>query len=214
MAAGGVSLAWCVAALWLGPRLGFMDRPDGSSLKPHNRAVTSLGGVGVFLGFHVAQAIRGDLAAPVLAASAIVLVLGLVDDRIGLSPGKRLVVEVVAGGVLVAGLAPPAEDPMLAVLGVLVVVFAVNAVNLFDGLDGLAASAGLTTAVALAVMAHLRGLAPDMSLHLAAALVGFLVLGWHPAKVFLGDAGAYVVGVLLAASMLSASPTDRPIASG
>jgi UDP-GlcNAc:undecaprenyl-phosphate GlcNAc-1-phosphate transferase len=71
-------------------------------------------------------------------------------------------------------------------------------VNLFDGLDGLVGSVGLVTALGLAWLAGSRGLEAGMALALAAALAGFLILNWHPARVFLGDAGAYVVGMLLA----------------
>jgi UDP-GlcNAc:undecaprenyl-phosphate GlcNAc-1-phosphate transferase len=107
------------------------------------------------------------------------------------------IVLVVGGGL--------AGSPVFTVLAIALVVLAVNAVNLFDGLDGLAASVTLVTALALAWMADGRGLATEVPLETAAAIAGFLVLGWHPAKVFLGDAGAYVLGVLLASVILESS---------
>jgi UDP-GlcNAc:undecaprenyl-phosphate GlcNAc-1-phosphate transferase len=91
-------------------------------------------------------------------------------------------------------------------VSVMLVVFAVNAVNLFDGLDGLAGSVGLVTALGLAWLVSGRGIDPDVPLELGAALLGFLIFGWRPARVFLGDAGAYVLGVVLAHVMISSAP--------
>lgn len=201
-----VSLAWSVLAIWLGPKTGFMDTPDTSGLKTHARATSSLGGVGVYLGVNVAMGVVGEGSLALLGASSLVLVLGLVDDRMGLSPLLRLAVEAVAGVILVVGSGYASDEPFIAVFGVLLVVFAVNAVNLFDGLDGLAASVGAVTALGLAALAASRDVTATLALALAAALVGYLVVGWHPARVFLGDAGAYVIGLFLAASAMEASP--------
>lgn len=204
--AGVVTLAWCMFAVWLGPRIGYLDQPDGSSLKIHSAPAVPLGGVGILLGVSLAAVVRGGLDGVLLTASALVLVLGLIDDRRGLAPLVRLGVEIVAALVLVIGSSAATTSPLRMFLEVVVVVFAINAVNLFDGLDGLAGSAGLVTAFGLAWLAAGRGMAEDPSLELAAALAGFLVLGWHPAKVFLGDAGAYVVGLLLASAIIRSSP--------
>jgi UDP-GlcNAc:undecaprenyl-phosphate GlcNAc-1-phosphate transferase len=201
-----VSLVWGVFAIWLGPKIGFMDDPDASGLKTHTRATSSLGGVGVFLGVHVALAVVGEASWALFGASSVVLVLGLVDDRVGLSPALRIVVEVAAGVILVVGWSTGSKGLWLMVFGVLLVVFAVNAVNLFDGLDGLAASAAAVSGVGLALLAGSRGLSSALPVAVASALVGYLVVGWHPARVFLGDAGAYVVGLFLAAAALQASP--------
>jgi UDP-N-acetylmuramyl pentapeptide phosphotransferase/UDP-N-acetylglucosamine-1-phosphate transferase len=107
---------------------------------------------------------------------------------------------------LVLGLAGDTEPWFLVALEIAIVVFAINAVNLFDGLDGLAGTVGLVAALGLAWLAVGRGFDGDLPLSLAAGLLGFLALGWHPARVFLGDAGAYVVGLTLAASIAAASP--------
>ena len=132
-----VSLAWCFFAIWLGPRIGYVDRPDDPSLKVHSRPAVSLGGVGVFLAIHLAAQMRDGLAWPLLAATTMVLALGLVDDRRGLTPVMRLGGETLAALVLVGGGASGGDDPLRLVLGVVLVVLAVNAGNLFDGLETL-----------------------------------------------------------------------------
>jgi UDP-GlcNAc:undecaprenyl-phosphate GlcNAc-1-phosphate transferase len=141
--------------------------------------------------------------------------LGLVDDRRGIEPGTRLVVEIAAALILVLDLA---GDPglLFLLLGGALVVFAINSVNLFDGLDGLVGSVALVTAVGLAVVAQGRGADSLPALTLAAALAGFLVLNWHPARVFLGDAGAYFVGLYLADLILEVSdgPVELILTSG
>jgi UDP-GlcNAc:undecaprenyl-phosphate GlcNAc-1-phosphate transferase len=202
--AAAVSLAWCILAVWLGPRIGYLDRPDDPALKTHEHPAVPLGGVGVFLGVHLAALARDGLDTTLLAATGIVLALGLVDDRRGLPPVVRLGVELAAAVVLVfvRGLE---GGPAFTVLSLALVVLAINAVNLFDGLDGLAASVTLVTALGIAWLGGGRGLDTEMPLEMAAALGGFLVLGWHPARVFLGDAGAYVIGLLLAHAVIESS---------
>jgi UDP-GlcNAc:undecaprenyl-phosphate GlcNAc-1-phosphate transferase len=206
--AGLVSLAWCALAIWLGPKIGYVDRPDDPTLKAHDRPAVPLGGVGVFLGVHLAALATGELDLALLLASSVVLVLGLVDDRRGIDPGTRLVVEIAAALILVLGLSGNPGLLFLLLAGALVV-FAINAVNLFDGLDGLVGSVALVTAVGLAGVAQGRGADFVGALTLAAALAGFLILNWHPARVFLGDAGAYFVGLYLAHLILEVS--DSPV---
>jgi UDP-GlcNAc:undecaprenyl-phosphate GlcNAc-1-phosphate transferase len=205
--AAGVSLAWCLVAIWLGPRIGYLDRPDDPTLKAHERAAVPLGGVGIFLAVHLAAITRGELDPVLLLASGVVLVLGLVDDRRGLSPSVRLGVELMAALALVLGSRVESDDPVAIVLGIALVVLAINAVNLFDGLDGLAGSVTLVTALGLTWLATGRDLTAIAPLELAAAVAGFLVLNWHPARVFLGDSGAYVVGLVLAHLIIDASPS-------
>ncbi len=156
---GGVALALLLSAfigatmIRVGPALGFVDRPDGF-LKSHEQPAVPLGGIGIFLAVHLGMALEGDFDPGLLAASALLLVLGLVDDRRPLSSVFRLVVEAGAGVVLaVAGDLPAAGGIVGAALVVLLVVVAVNSVNLLDGLDGLAGSSALVSAVGISLLA-------------------------------------------------------------
>ena len=90
------------------------------------------------------------------------------------------------------------DSPVSMVFGVVLVVIAVNAVNLFDGLDGLVGSVSLVSAIGLA-WAGLSGYGDSaLGFTLAGAVAGFLILNWKPARVFLGDSGAYLIGTVLA----------------
>lgn len=190
----------------LGHESGFVDRPDGF-LKPHEWPAVPLGGVSIFLGVHAAMAAEGIFDEGLFLASGIVLVLGLIDDRRDLGPMVRLGVEVVAGVVLVMAADLPAVDGSLlgGLLGVVLVVVAINAVNLFDGLDGLAGTTGLATAAGVVALAASRGLGLLPGFIIAASLLGFLVWNWHPARMFLGDNGAYSVAVFLVYGLIAAS---------
>ena len=202
--AGAIALAWCVVALWLGPKVGFVDRPERSTLTAHKRLAVPLGGVGVYLGVHGAAFSRGAFEPALFVSSSLVLVLGLVDDRFGLSPVVRLVVQGLSGVVLVAWGALSGAGPWLMVIGVALVIIATNAVNLYDGLDGLAGLSAMVSALGLAVISGLQGASRLSAIDLAAALVGFLILNWHPARVFLGNCGSYVTGLFLAHLILTA----------
>ena len=195
----GVAVAFAMAATltWvvvrLGPTLGYVDRPDDPALKAHTTPAVPLGGVAIFMAIHTGLAIAGRFDRGLLAASGLLLVLGLIDDRVGLSPVSRLFVTAGAGVVL----ALSSPDVGAGVYLVLVVIVTVNAVNLFDGLDGLAGSAAAVSGLAAAGLAAVRATDVVPGMLVAAAIAGFLVFNWNPAKAFLGDNGAYVVALVL-----------------
>lgn len=199
-----VAAAWCLLALWAGPKLGFVDRPDRSSLTAHHRVAVPLGGVGVYLGLNLAALARGGVDVPLLVGTSIVLILGLLDDRLGLTPSLRLAVEMVAAISIVA-MGAYTGGFVFQGFAVFLIVVAINAVNLYDGLDGLVGLTSIVTALGLALVFVGRGLDTAPPVELAAALAGFLIFNWHPARVFLGDSGSYVVGLVLAHQVLSSS---------
>lgn len=205
-----LSAAACGAATRLGPRLGYVDRPDDSNLKVHVQPAVPLGGVGIFAGVHVGLAAAGLFDGWLFTASAILLALGLADDRAGLAPGTRLAVESIAGVILAAGVAPALGWAGAAIVGLALVV-SVNAINLFDGLDGLVGASALVTALSLAVLAAIRGLDYLPGLIVAGALVGFLLVNWHPARVFLGDNGSYSLAAYLVAGIAAVSATSSSL---
>lgn len=190
-----LSLAWCLVAISVGPNLGFVDDPaKDPELKVHHTPALPLGGVGLFLAIHAALLLTGAFDGYFLVASLVVLALGVVDDRFGLPPLVRLAVELGAALILIVG-SNRGEGALFDLAAVVLIVVAINAVNLFDGLDGLAGSVGVVSAVGLGLVA---GAAGDLALFLAFALLGFLLVNWHPARVFLGDSGAYFTGMTLA----------------
>lgn len=164
----------------------------------------------------------------VLAALVITLV-GSVDDIRSLSPGIKLAGQVLAAGVLVlfgltinfiyipsglGGIFSLSPDAA-ALLTIVAVVAMINAVNLVDGLDGLAAGIVAIAATALFAYSQLTPtgevlISPTLSaasLVLAAvvgACVGFLIYNFNPASIFMGDTGAMLLGLLLAAAGVSA----------
>lgn len=193
-----IAFGWCALAIRLGPLLGFVDAPDGV-LKNHQRAAVPLGGVGLFLGIHTGLSVTGHLDPWLLIGTLVLVVTGLADDRFGLSPLIRLSVATAAGAIMALG-----ERSLWWALALIVlVVLCVNAVNLIDGIDALAGSTAAITLAGMAVLAYRRGV-PDWLLPVAgsASMIGFLVWNRPPARVFLGDNGAYLTGSLLAYTSL------------
>jgi UDP-GlcNAc:undecaprenyl-phosphate/decaprenyl-phosphate GlcNAc-1-phosphate transferase len=160
---------------------------------------------------------RSELAA-VLLGAAMVFLLGLVDDLVGVSTLHKLLVEtaaaaiVAAVGVRFSHLSVPGGQGLgLGILaGVATVVWivgATNAINLIDGLDGLAGGIAAIISSSLAVYAFVQGYYFTVILlaGMAGACLGFLRHNWEPARIFLGDAGSLTLGFLLAVASVQAS---------
>jgi UDP-GlcNAc:undecaprenyl-phosphate GlcNAc-1-phosphate transferase len=160
----------------------------------------------------------------VLAAS-IIFTVGMVDDLREMSPPAKLSGQILAGTVLYlfgvnmlffrvpfAGTTLVLSADLVPVLTVLWVVGMANAVNLVDGLDGLAA--GIVGIASLAFFFYSHQLVhtgtivqetsgPLFSIIVVGLCVGFLPHNFHPARIFMGDAGAMLLGLLMAASTMS-----------
>lgn len=177
-------------AMRVAPRVGLLDRPG--PLKTHERPVPYLGGAAVFTGLLIVAVIAGHpllIVPPVLA-----LALGLADDAHPLPVAVRLIASVAVG--VAAALVGGASSAWSVALGILVTVIAVNAVNFVDGIDGLAAGVCAAGAGGLAVA--LTGDWSAVAAGLAGAAAGFLVFNRPPARIYLGDAGSYLLGASLA----------------
>lgn len=197
-------------------RFGIVDRPDGL-LKNHREAVPYLGGLAVFLAYLVALGLAlpfDNLLLGLLLAGTLTLLVGLIDDFGVLTPLAKLTGQGVAVFVLLRSGAvielvdvPPALRWPLAAAWLLGVC---NAFNLLDILDGLAAGVGALAAIALGVVAVATGSLPEAAaaFALAGALAGFLVFNFHPARIYLGDAGSLTIGITLGALALALPWTD------
>ena len=179
----GAALLAMPPAASLGRALRLADNPAGDPLKIHRRPVSVLGGAAVL----VCALATGAPSRATLVAVAIVLVAGIVDDVRSLTPLLQ------GAAQLAAGLALAANGDRLAALALLLVVACTNGVNFVDGQDGLAA--GLA-AIAAVTLAGLGG--GSLGYTLAAALAAFLVWNAIGNQLFLGNGGAYGVGVVLA----------------
>ncbi|ROZ88916.1 undecaprenyl/decaprenyl-phosphate alpha-N-acetylglucosaminyl 1-phosphate transferase [Gordonia sp. OPL2] len=173
-------------------------------------------------------AYTSDMSAVIVSGTVIVLV-GVIDDRWGLDALTKFVGQLTAAGVLVimgvswyllyvpfADIGTVVLDPLQAgLLTVAVTVATINAVNFIDGLDGLAAGLGLIAALAICMfsLGLLHDQGGDVSYYppalistvLAGACLGFLPHNFSPARIFMGDSGAMLIGLMLSAASTSAS---------
>lgn len=141
----------------------------------------------------------------------ILFFLGLKDDIIGVSPSKKLLVHFVIGFILVImadirltefwGLFEVEELPwwVSVALSMFIYIVIVNAINLIDGVDGLASGVSFIASVTLAYWFFRTGDFPLalLAVGLAGSLLGFLVFNWQPAKLFMGDSGSLIIGVVI-----------------
>jgi len=185
-------------------RFGIVDEPG--PLKIHTRPIPRLGGIAIAAAILAGIFVSGALALTpwlVLLAFALVWLVGFVDDLRGLPPLARLAAQLLAGFLFWrAGLRVPAGANALASLVCVcaLVVLYVNALNFQDGADGLAAGVAGIAALAFASIAWGTGhsLSAAMTSSLCAACAAFLIFNFPPARIFLGDGGSTLLGLVLA----------------
>lgn len=211
-----LSLALTPLVRRLALRIGFVDVPVARSM--HKEPKPYLGGLAIYVAFVVAVFVGGaaqDRATlGILVGGGLTVLLGIVDDRIRLSPRVKFLGQIVAAAVLVY-LFDVKIEHIYSPLGerwvqfaawsgpltILWIVAFTNVVNLIDGLDGLAAgiaSIASLTLLLVSLQQHLPS-AIVLTAALAGAAIGFLRYNFNPAKIFMGDAGAMFLGYTLAA---------------
>jgi len=169
----------------------------------------------------------------VLIAGGLICLLGVLDDRFGLDALTKLTGQIAAAGVMVlqgvqlSYVFLPVADIGTLILGpdvgvpltLLLTVLVVNAVNFIDGLDGLAAGVSAIAALAFFAYSYNLGLvgygdvasAPALiTAVLAGACLGFLPHNFNPARIFMGDSGSMLVGLMLSAAAVSATGQADP----
>jgi UDP-N-acetylmuramyl pentapeptide phosphotransferase/UDP-N-acetylglucosamine-1-phosphate transferase len=198
------------AARVVAVRTGAVDRPG--ALKPHGSPTPYLGGIALGAGI-AAGVIVQPRAIPWQVGLALVGVwtIGLIDDVRTVPPAIRLLGQLGLGLLVAAGGVVARVLPIVGLRWVgtaLVFAAAINGVNMVDGMDGLAGAAGVMSAAALAIIAAGSGAwAEVMAVALAASTAGFLLHNRPPARLFLGDNGAYLLAGALAVVVLSESGT-------
>jgi UDP-GlcNAc:undecaprenyl-phosphate GlcNAc-1-phosphate transferase len=184
-----------------GHAVGAVDRPEAdSALKIHREPISLLGGTAVTLAALASIVVVGRGSPALVAATGVALVTGLVDDVRLLSPRTRLVLIAVAGIVAAGALADPESFLLRVALTLPLALACTNAVNLVDGQDLLAGSLAALGTLGMAGAAALLSTDDPLvaiGLGLSGALTAFLIWNRPPARVYLGSAGAYGVGLLL-----------------
>ena len=204
-----------------------LDLPT-SSHKSHTKAVPYLGGVAILIGVtlvsYLALAFSNFtvsnflLATSVLGPALAMGLIGLWDDLKNLPPLPRFIGQSVAGLVVAAALvlgsnvANPTGSTFADVLiTVIWVVGICNSINFFDNLDGGAAGTAAISAIFLTYLAINSGQAfvAALSIVVAGATLGFLIWNRAPARIYMGDAGALFLGVLLATLTIRLNPDTQ-----
>lgn len=191
------------------------DEPD-QNRKKHVRKTPTLGGVAIFAGLIISfSAFKDYLSLTdvkyLIPALIIIFFAGIKDDILVLTPFKKFFAQFISAFLIVAlgnikinsfyGMFGLQEMPAIAavIFTMLVIVTIINCYNLIDGVDGLAGSQGMVSALTFGgwfIVTEHWSLAL-LSFALAGALFGFLFFNWSPARIFMGDTGAMLVGFIL-----------------
>ena len=183
----------------------------------HKGSVPIFGGIAIFTGIIFSLLFWADIENIqfILVSILIVFFVGVIDDLLALSPSKKLIGQIISVLILVY-LQELQIDNMNGVLGiyelpdwistlftVFVVIVITNGFNLIDGVNGLAGGIGIIAAFLFGMIALLmpdipaQGDIAIIAFTLMGALLGFLKYNFHPAKIFMGDTGSLVVGMIL-----------------
>jgi UDP-GlcNAc:undecaprenyl-phosphate GlcNAc-1-phosphate transferase len=214
--------------------VNLIDRPGGRKL--HVGDVPVVGGLGMLLGMVLGMGLLSlpdSTAGSLLAASAILVTVGLIDDRFGLSPWTRLPVQISAALLLVIG-ASAVVETLGAPFGgeirlegmssyavtVFITVAAINAFNMLDGMDGLAGALAMVALASLAVLADHGGVVAALSVSVVVmgAVAAFLVSNLpislnRDVRCFMGDSGSTLLGFSVAWLCIVVSQGPAPAAT-
>ncbi len=183
--------------------------------KIHKRRTPRIGGLAIFAAVLISFSLwcnyaHFDSTRFIIAAMVMLFFVGLKDDIIGVSPYKKLVIQLTAAIIVVVlgniritsfyGFIGLYEIPYLISIGITIfaIIVITNAYNLIDGIDGLAAGLGMITSLTFGGFFYLMGSEgmACLAFSLAGALAGILKFNFRPAKVFMGDCGSLIIGFI------------------
>ena len=209
-------------------KIGAVDRPN-LDRKTQKEPVPYLGGVGISIGITVASfaaLLYSDFstetfnkALSVLLPAILISAMGLYDDLKGLEPWPRLVAQTIAGiavaiyliqnGTLGQAFNNQVIDYAVTIIWVVGIC---NSINFFDNLDGGASGTVAVISIFLFAIAfdHGQSLISALAIVTAGATLGFLIWNKSPAKIYMGDAGALFLGIIIAVLTIRLDPEVGP----
>ncbi|HBY56670.1 MAG TPA: undecaprenyl-phosphate alpha-N-acetylglucosaminyl 1-phosphate transferase [Candidatus Atribacteria bacterium] len=198
----------------VGKKQNMVDLPNHRKI--HEAAIPNLGGVIIFFGFLLSLLfivqIEGQIKI-LLAAGVIILLLGIVDDIVDLSPKHKFIIQmvpalmVIISNIDLINIFINNQLKSFDLLGYLLypililwIVGVTNSINLIDGLDGLACGVSIITLITFFVLGLKQNFETLnlISIALAGSMLAFLRFNFYPAKIFLGDSGSTFSGFILA----------------
>lgn len=206
-------------------RIGAVDAPN-MARKVQTEPVPYLGGVAIVIGVLVAtySAVIIEnrdlaLASTVLIPATAMAVMGLVDDLRGLPPWPRLISQTLVGVIVAAIListdtigTPSKIFIVDSLITIIWIVGVCNSINFFDNLDGGAAGTVVVISIFTFLIAFDQGqlLIGALAIVTAGATAGFLLWNRPPAKIYMGDAGALFLGIIVAVLTIRLDPAIQP----
>lgn len=211
----GITFYAIPAIIYIAEAKHLFDVPD--ERKIHKKPIPSLGGLGIFAGFIMTMLVtipfKGNQTSfqYIVAACLVVFFVGIKDDILIITPLKKFLGQFLAAGILVFkggfilsnmhGLLGIYElsTPIAYCLTIFTIVVVTNAFNLIDGVDGLAGSLGSLICMALGVYFTINGYIEYgcLAFSLMGALLAFLIFNFSPAKIFMGDTGSLILGLVV-----------------
>lgn len=229
----GTLIAFCVAYFILpliirvADNNKLYDLPD--ERKTHNHEVSSLGGIAIFVGLILSLLLVSDFGnysselQYFIAAFFIIFIMGLIDDIFLLQAWKKMLGQLLVTAMLTIK-AHLLITNLHGFLGIyelthvesiyitfFTIILLINSFNLIDGVDGLAASLGLAACLLFGTFFFLNGAIPYavLSFSICGALLGFLRYNFPPAKIFMGDSGSTLIG--LVSAILAIKFIENPV---
>lgn len=201
---------------WFAHKVGAIDVPKDDR-RVHKVPIPRLGGLAIYISMIISLLIFVDIDRSIIGimiGATIIVITGVIDDIKPLSAKTKFLAQIVAAVVLVFSdiriefISNPFDkvnefiflgEHLSIAITIFWVIGITNTVNFIDGLDGLAAGVASISAMALLFVASINGFAgvAIMSAILAGATFGFLPYNFNPAKIFMGDTGALLLGYML-----------------
>ena len=192
-------------------KIGAVDQPE--SRKVHRKIMPRLGGLAIYASFLIGLFIFIDdsnIVLAILTGSLIIVLVGVLDDLLQLSPKVKMAGQVIAAvvtvysGIRIEFITLPFGDKIefdfFAVpITVIWIIAITNAINFIVGLDGLAAGISSIALLTISVLAILMGdsISALLGIILLGSTLGFLVFNFYPAKIFMGDTGSLFLGYMI-----------------
>lgn len=189
------------------------DEPEGRKI--HKTVIPTLGGLGIFAGFIIATLIgvhptMSGILQYIVAAIMILFFIGIKDDILVISASKKFIGQVLASIIIIKFAGVQITDlygflgmyklsPTVSyLLSIFTIVVITNSFNLIDGVDGLAGSLGLLSSLIFGFYFWQTGqnLYAVMAFSLTGSLMAFLIFNYPPARIFMGDTGSLLIGLL------------------